>query len=416
MLPSIVARGLCKRFVIGEREPYGALRDSLVRVATAPVRWGRRLAAPNRTPSSRSIWALDDVSFEIGQGQVVGIVGRNGSGKSTLLRILSRITEPTAGCVVVRGRVGSLLEVGTGFHPELTGRENVLVNGAILGMRRAEILRRFDEIVAFAGVGPFIDTPVKRYSSGMQTRLSFAVAAHLEPHILLVDEVLAVGDAEFQRRCLGKMHDVSREGRTVVLVSHQLGQIRRLCEAVIWLDGGRVRAMGSTGDTLNAYEQAVTTRDVAGTGGAFAGWELADGTHVLRESDHPFTLRIHLTPGVAAAGGHFGLGLLGPDDDVIAGWAFDPVTIASGTGCLEIELPQLPVKPGLYRWSFALFDSGSNLTGGQLIEKWTASPALSLETKPVGHPQDSWAGILNVRGVLRVAGQEVEIRSAEDAT
>ena len=233
--------------------PYGALRDSIGKL------WQRSSAPPSATDGW--IWALDGVTCDIAEGDVVGIVGRNGSGKSTLLKVLSRITEPTRGRATIRGRVGSLLEVGTGFHPELTGRENIFVNGAILGMRRAEIARKFDEIVAFSGVEQFIETPVKFYSSGMQMRLAFAVAAHLEPHILLVDEVLAVGDLEFQRKCLGKMDDVSRAGRTVLFVSHQMNQIRRLCRTVLWLDRGRVREIGPTGSVLGLYERAV-----AGTG------------------------------------------------------------------------------------------------------------------------------------------------------
>ncbi|MBV8096733.1 MAG: ATP-binding cassette domain-containing protein, partial [Acetobacteraceae bacterium] len=199
-------------------------------------------------------WALKDVSFEVERGEVLGIIGRNGAGKSTLLKVLSRITEPTRGRVVLRGRVASLLEVGTGFHPELTGRENIHLNGAILGMARAEIRRKFDEIIAFAGVEKFIDTPVKRYSSGMYVRLAFAVAAHLQPDILVVDEVLAVGDAEFQQKCLGKMDEVSRsEGRTVLFVSHNLSIIEKLCKRCIWLDGGSVREIGSAAAVIKGY-------------------------------------------------------------------------------------------------------------------------------------------------------------------
>jgi ABC-type polysaccharide/polyol phosphate transport system ATPase subunit len=412
---AIAAHGLGKRYRLGEREAYGALRDTVSRAASAPARWVRGRSSVSDAAGPRSIWALRDVSFDVRQGEVVGIVGRNGSGKSTLLKILSRITDPTEGRATVRGRVGSLLEVGTGFHPELTGRENVFVNGAILGMRRRDIVQRFDAIVDFSGVSSFIDTPVKRYSSGMQMRLAFAVAAHLEPHILLVDEVLAVGDAEFQRRCLGKMHDVSREGRTVLLVSHQMGQIRRLCESVIWLDAGRVRTAGPAGETIHAYESAMAARDVASTGSAFLGWDLSDGSQVIRDGGRPLTLRVHLAPDVAVSRGHFGLGLLGPDDEVVAGWAFEPLSFPAGTKTLEIELPELPIRPGLYRWSFALFDGGNNLTGGRLVEKWTAAPELALDTKPLGHPQDIWSGILNLRGSLGVDGQPGRITSAEDA-
>jgi homopolymeric O-antigen transport system ATP-binding protein len=254
--------GLGKSYRIGEREPYKALRDVITDVATSPYRLvrGTRRARP---PADR-IWALSGVSFDVRQGEVLGLIGRNGAGKSTLLKVLSRITDPTEGEVILRGRVGSLLEVGTGFHPELTGRENIYLNGTILGMRRAEIVRRFDEIVEFAGVGRFLDTPVKRYSSGMQVRLAFAVAAHLEPEILLVDEVLAVGDAEFQDKCLGKMRDVTQEGRTVVFVSHNLAAVRSLCPRALLLEQGKLAFDGPAHAAVERYLQhAAGARDSA---------------------------------------------------------------------------------------------------------------------------------------------------------
>ena len=207
--------------------------------------------------TNEDFWALKDVSFEVQKGDVLGIIGRNGAGKSTLLKILSRITDPTEGRVTIRGRVASLLEVGTGFHQELTGRENIFLNGAILGMSRTEIRRKFDEIVDFAGVEKFLDTPVKRYSSGMYVRLAFAVAAHLEPEILIVDEVLAVGDAEFQKKCLGKMQDVStKEGRTVLFVSHNMAVMKTFCKSIIWLNQGQMLQSGGTDQVINAYLQA----------------------------------------------------------------------------------------------------------------------------------------------------------------
>ncbi|MBV9134972.1 MAG: ABC transporter ATP-binding protein [Chloroflexi bacterium] len=241
---------LGKRYRIGERETYRALRDTLTSAVTAPL---RRLQSGRRAAANNTIWALRDVSLEVAPGEVLGVIGHNGAGKSTLLKILSRITEPSEGRAEVRGRVGSLLEVGTGFHPELTGRENIFLNGAILGMKRAEITRRFDEMVAFAGVERFIDTPVKRYSSGMYLRLAFAVAAHLEPEILLVDEVLAVGDAAFQKKCLGRMSEVAREGRTVLFVSHNLASVEKLCQRVIIVDGGRLVMEGDPVSCIATY-------------------------------------------------------------------------------------------------------------------------------------------------------------------
>ena len=257
MKPIIRVENLGKRYRIGQREaPYATLRESLVQAAVSPINRLRRALNRNgngSADSERHIWALKDVSFEVKPGEVVGIIGRNGAGKSTLLKILSRVTEPTEGKVDLYGRVGSLLEVGTGFHPELTGRENIYLNGAILGMRRSEIARKFDEIVAFAEVEKFIDTPVKHFSSGMYMRLAFAVAAHLEPEILVVDEVLAVGDAQFQKRCLGKIGDVAKGGRTVVFVSHQLGMIETLCKNAICLVQGRVHKFGPVGDIVRDY-------------------------------------------------------------------------------------------------------------------------------------------------------------------
>src|SRR5687768_8563183 len=234
-------------------EPYRTLRDSIADAAAAPFKWlnGSRQAVT--TPDD--FWALRDVSFDVSGGEVVGIIGRNGAGKSTLLKILSRIKEPTTGRITLQGRVASLLEVGTGFHPELTGRENIFLNGAILGMTRQEIRRHFDSIVAFAEVERFLDTPVKRYSSGMYVRLAFAVAAHLEPDIFVIDEVLAVGDAEFQKKSLGKMHEVSRGGRTVLFVSHNMAAVQALCTRAVCLDRGAVTAIGPTAEVVAAYLQ-----------------------------------------------------------------------------------------------------------------------------------------------------------------
>jgi lipopolysaccharide transport system ATP-binding protein len=260
--------GLSKKYHIGTRqESYRTLRDTLTDAFASPFRRARRLLQGHATGASElneTIWALKDVSFEVKKGEVIGIIGRNGAGKSTLLKILSRITEPTEGYADIYGRVGSLLEVGTGFHTELTGRENIYLNGAILGMRKAEIDKKFDEIVAFAEVEKFIDTPVKHYSTGMYLRLAFAVAAHLEPEILLVDEVLAVGDAQFQKKCLGKMGEVAREGRTVLLVSHNMIAISQLCRKCLWLDGGRLSKIGSASEVVRAYS-FITRNQISGS-------------------------------------------------------------------------------------------------------------------------------------------------------
>src|SRR5205814_5093406 len=266
MKPAIRVDNLSKqyRLTAGPSPLYRTLAET---VSDALAGLARRVtgsaARPAVAPAEPEFWALDRVSFEVQPGEVVGIIGRNGAGKSTLLKILSRITEPTSGRIELLGRMGSLLEVGTGFHPELTGRENIYMNGSILGMSRREIARKFDEIVAFAGVDEFLDTPVKRYSSGMYVRLAFAVAAHLEPDILVVDEVLAVGDQAFQQKCTQQMRSVGRGGRTVLFVSHNMPAVQNLCSRCIWLKAGRVTADGPAAEVIEAYN-----RDVADVGGA----------------------------------------------------------------------------------------------------------------------------------------------------
>jgi len=265
---AIICDGLSKQYRIGEQERYKALRDVITDAASAPfravrsaLRNGNNGATRNselETLNSNRFWALQDVSFEVKQGEVIGIIGRNGAGKSTLLKILSRITKPTKGHAEIHGRVGSLLEVGTGFHPELTGRENIYLNAAILGMRKAEVERKFDEIVAFAEVEKFIDTPVKRYSSGMYVRLAFAVAAHMETEVLLVDEVLAVGDAQFQKKCFDKMREIGKHGRTILFVSHNMSAMRNICERGLVLDQGKATFDGEINTVVDNYIASAT--------------------------------------------------------------------------------------------------------------------------------------------------------------
>jgi lipopolysaccharide transport system ATP-binding protein len=260
---AIQVEGLGKRYRIGETEPYKTLRDAIARAATGLVRRRHTTGAgepggEGNGPGSDFIWALRDVSLAVQEGEAVGLIGPNGAGKTTLLKLLSRITEPTEGSATIRGRVASLLEVGTGFHQELTGKENIYLNGAILGMKKTEIDRKFDEIVDFSEIREFIDTPVKRYSDGMRVRLGFAIAAHLEPEILLVDEVLAVGDAAFQRKCLGKMGEVTGEGRTILFVSHDMAAIQNLCGRAYALNHGRVFASGNVDDVISEYLESVS--------------------------------------------------------------------------------------------------------------------------------------------------------------
>src|SRR5436309_12533995 len=325
---AIRGEGLGKRYRIGQQERYLALRDILAQSLKAP--WGLfRANGSNSNHRPQHIWALKAVSVEVREGEVVGIIGRNGAGKTTLLKILAQITRPTEGYAEVRGRMGSLLEVGTGFHPELTGRENVFISGSILGMIKAEIDRKFDEIVAFAEVEKFIDTPVKHFSIGMRMRLGFAVAAHLEPEILLVDEVLSVGDINFQKKCLGKMGDVARAGRTVVLVSHQLNQIRRLCHRVVWIDAASVRQDGPTHEVVSAYESAMLSgeqspalqRD-ARTKAQFLRWEIAGAPashpHLLSTLD-PVTVNFVIELAEPIKGGEHGVALYNAERQLM--WA-----------------------------------------------------------------------------------------------
>ena len=373
--PIIEVAGLGKRYHLGpgrSPERYTALRDVLMHKARSLFqrRTSKADAAVSNDP--QEFWALKDVGFSVRRGEVVGIVGRNGAGKSTLLKILSRITEPTEGRVTLRGRVASLLEVGTGFHPELTGRENIFLNGAILGMSRAEIKKSFDEIVAFAEVERFLDTPVKRYSSGMYVRLAFAVAAHLEPEILIVDEVLAVGDAEFQKKCLGKMKSVAASGgRTVLFVSHNMGAVRGLCDRGILLAAGSVRMIGKAGEVVAAYgasaKPTAAVADLSSRRRAGSGEVQITGVSFTSQEGEPQAgcligepLAVHLDYRVRQpATGTFFL-LLTNREGVIVFSSFQrdnhPPMKLDEDGAVDVLLDGMELAPGFYGVSAGIFD------------------------------------------------------------
>jgi ABC-type polysaccharide/polyol phosphate transport system ATPase subunit len=364
--PVIRVERLGKQYRIGQARGARTLREDLVELARAPFRRGAA-AGP------RTVWALREVSLEVERGEVVGIIGGNGAGKSTLLKILSRIVAPTEGWAEIVGRVGSLLEAGTGFHSELTGRENVYMSGAILGMRKAEIERKFDEIVAFADIGPFLDTPVKRYSSGMQVRLAFAVAAHLEPEVLIVDEVLAVGDTEFQKKCLGRMQDVARgDGRTVLFVSHNMDAVQRLCTRAVLLDRGRSVAAGDTAGIVAQYlarnqgpssagawiDLSTVERSGSGTarvlqarywseGGAAGGQPYPDGPLTVGLTVE--TTSACTIPSLAVTLSDLqGTKLVNADTLIIG----HTLRLSPGTHQLTLRIPELHLNPGVYRMGF----------------------------------------------------------------
>ena len=394
---AIRVANLSKEYRIGAaQQRHDTLRDQLVHGLSRLVRRN------GRPPHAREkFWALKDVSFEVRQGEVVGIIGRNGAGKSTLLKILSRITEPSGGTARMDGRMGSLLEVGTGFHPELTGRENIYLNAALLGMRRAEIDRKFDAIVEFSGVEKFIETPVKRYSSGMYVRLAFAVAAHLDLEILLIDEVLAVGDVEFQKKCLGKMGEVARSGRTVIFVSHQMNHIRRLCERVMWLETGSMRMIGPTTEVVGAYEVAMASRREHATErasnpqmkGQFLRWAIAEpcsGQPHALASLGPVMVEFILQTSQPLRRAHHGVALFDDHGQVMWGAAIDNLHLEAGDHTLAYSLPTLPLRPGVYHWRVSIYDEEG------LVDVWDCLPPLQVATEPVTHPQEAWAGILNI--------------------
>jgi lipopolysaccharide transport system ATP-binding protein len=390
MKPAICVEHLSKEYQIGHRQQaaYRTLRESLTDLATMPWQRLKQLVgrgADGSVKAQSTHWALRDISFEVRPGSIVGIIGRNGAGKSTLLKILSRITEPTAGRVELRGRIGSLLEVGTGFHPELTGRENIYLNGAILGMSRREITREFDAIVAFAEIDQFLDTPVKRYSSGMYVRLAFAVAAHIMPETLLIDEVLAVGDAAFQKKCLGKMGEVARQGRTILFVSHNIAAVESLCHTGILLEHGRVAESGPVLSVLNRYMQSLQTpvKSLGPDGNgedsavAFHSVELlrngTERTETLQTGD-PVTIRVKIDVRQPQKGMYLGVGLLDDWGRLVcalhaqeAGLKLDKEI--QGALQLDVEVPQLLLLPGLFHVRLVAIASEGALADGHVLQE-----------------------------------------------
>ena len=364
---AIRVEGLSKQYHIGVRRPsYRTLRETLVERAAAPYRHLKRFFRGEQSEQEASlIWALRDVSFTVQEGEVVGVIGRNGAGKSTLLKILSRITEPTEGYAEIHGRVGSLLEVGTGFHPELTGRDNIFLNGAILGMRRSEIERQFDEIVAFAEVEKFIDTPVKHYSSGMYLRLAFAVAAHMEPEILMVDEVLAVGDAAFQKKCTGKMGEIANQGRTVFFVSHNLGAVRELCTSSLVLSNGGLDFQGPVSEGIARYSRSASGDQAEVFRGT--GWRTVEvlhhsnGTQGEVHSEEPIVIVARMELSQPFASGRMILLMENAQGDMVLHETVHFEQMEAGHHRVGTRIPPLPLATGVYTVYFKFI--ANNATG-----------------------------------------------------
>jgi lipopolysaccharide transport system ATP-binding protein len=393
--PIITARGVSKRYQLGQIG-LTSLRDELNRLG---ARW-RRPQAPAAALAGE-FWALQDVDFDIAPGEIIGVIGRNGAGKSTLLKILSRTTEPTTGEIIMHGRVGSLLEVGTGFHPDLSGRQNIYLNGAILGMSRAEVTARFDAIVAFAEIDQFLDTPVKRYSSGMYVRLAFAVAAHLEPEILILDEVLAVGDADFQRKCLNRMSEISTsDGRTILLVSHNMQALRRLCSKCLYLERGRSLGIMPVEDAIARYARHLTpSPSVVPLGGRARG--PGEGTRVRLESistaggaviryAHPVVFHVDFTLKEPVHGFAVGLGfstregqrVLTLDSDTMQA----PLDLAPGSWRITLGLDFWPLPASQYHVSCAAIEGSSYPDTQADVALWDVLPAADDETTHRGSP------------------------------
>jgi lipopolysaccharide transport system ATP-binding protein len=406
MPPVITVESLSKKYIIGHQrqQGYTTLRESLMQGANRLL---HPFATAKNDPTHEEFWALKEVSFEINQGDRVGIIGRNGAGKSTLLKVLSRITEPTSGRVSIKGRVASLLEVGTGFHPELTGRENIFLNGAILGMSRVEIKSKFDEIVTFAEVERFLDTPVKRYSSGMYVRLAFAVAAHLEPEILIVDEVLAVGDAAFQKKCLGKMEDVGKEGRTVLFVSHNMNVITRLCQRAVLLSAGQVVVRGAAEEVVQHYlnnslgEQmsSITFADDPEKPYQILAVSLCDsGGGIVQqqmEVEEVFTVKIRYKVSKELPGAFAGFSLRNAAGEVVI--ISDSRDISGSSVALErpgiksvaIDFPSPLLVPGRYSLTVAICQPGAGVLDMH-------QDIVALELVNLRSVRTSWAGYIHI--------------------
>jgi lipopolysaccharide transport system ATP-binding protein len=367
---AIRCENLGKQYRIGERERYKALRDTIADTISAPFR--RLKSIRNTQPPIRDseFWALKDVSFEVKRGEVVGIIGRNGAGKSTLLKILSRITAPTTGEVKIHGRVGSLLEVGTGFHPELTGRENIYLNGAILGMKKVEIERKFDEIVAFAEIEKFIDTPVKRYSSGMYVRLAFAVAVHLEPEILIVDEVLAVGDAEFQKKCFNKMKSIGHGGRTILLVSHNMAAVRNICDRGVVFEKGNLIDQGETNYVVDKYLSQSLNREpdekvVETTSFVVDEVEICSAAGQVIKTFDPVNINVKFTAKTDIYDPGIYIAVLSSESQRLTGLDFKDFrtisAISAGQHCeMGFSLDSFPMLPGIYQLEIHLKDMAAH--------------------------------------------------------
>jgi ABC-type polysaccharide/polyol phosphate transport system ATPase subunit len=396
----ISVKNISKLYRLGRRQAYGTLREALTGFFSTLIRKFK----PGNSESQKNsgyIWALKNVTFDIKRGEIVGIVGRNGAGKSTLLKILSRITTPSEGYAEVLGRVGSLLEVGTGFHSELTGRENIYFNGAVLGMRKKEIKEKFNQIVEFAELEKFLDTPLKHYSSGMTVRLAFAVAAHLDPEILLVDEVLAVGDLAFQKKCLGKMDNVAKGGRTILFVSHQMNQIRRLCQRCIWLEEGKIYKIGETNEVLSAYESsfeftpAMKDREINPSVKAqFLKWEISrpksEKSSNILSIIGPSEVTFYLKVNKDISHGRQGIALYNANNQLIWGTTAINLKLKKGIHKLAYKFPSLPLRPGPYHWFVTIFETN------EMVDKWYCFPKMSIATTVLTQCSDEWAGFLNL--------------------